>query len=83
MPAPKIFLTSADIAAVMGISVRQAQYTLNMFEQRGQVVRNGRVKMVDINVISRYLSEQDGADLKQRKRDIQDFLREYRMEAAK
>ncbi len=83
MPAPKIFLTSADIAAVMGISVRQAQYTLNMFEQQGQVVRNGRVKMVDINVISRYLSEQDGADLKQRKRDIQDFLREYRMEAAK
>lgn len=50
-----------------------------MFEQQGQVVRNGRVKMVDINVISRYLSEQDGADLKQRKRDIQDFLREYRM----
>ena len=83
MPAPKIFLTSADIAAVMGISVRQAQYTLNMFEQQGQVVRNGRVKMVDINVIIRYLSEQDGADLKQRKRDIQDFLREYRMEAAK
>ena len=83
MPAPKIFLTSADIAAVMGISVRQAQYTLNMFEQQGQVVRNGRVKMVDINVISRYLSEQDGADLKQRKRDIQDLLREYRMEAAK
>ena len=83
MPAPKIFLTSADIAAVMGISVRQAQYTLNMFEQQGQVVRNGRVKMVDINVISRYLSEQDGADLKQRKRDIQDFLRDYRMEAAK
>ena len=83
LPAPKIFLTSADIAAVMGISVRQAQYTLNMFEQQGQVVRNGRVKMVDINVISRYLSEQDGADLKQRKRDIQDFLREYRMEAAK
>lgn len=83
MPAPKIFLTSADIAAVMGISIRQAQYTLNMFEQRGQVVRNGRVKMVDINVISRYLSEQDGADPKQRKRDIQNFLREYRMEAAK
>ena len=83
MPAPKIFLTSADIAAATGISIRQAQYTLNMFEQQGQVVRNGRVKMVDINVISRYLSEQDGADLKQRKRDIQDFLREYRMEAAK
>lgn len=30
MPAAKIFLTSADISAVMGISIRQAQYTLNM-----------------------------------------------------
>ena len=78
MPAAKIFLTSADISAVMGISIRQAQYTLNMFEQRGQVVRNGRVKMVDINIFSRYLCEQDGADPKQRKHDIQEFLREQR-----
>ena len=82
MPAPKIFLTSADIAAATGISIRQAQYTLKMFEQRGQVVRNGRVKMVDINIFSRYLSEQDGTDPKQRKRDIQDFLREQKMEVA-
>ena len=69
---------SADIAAATGISIRQAQYTLNMFEQRGQVVRNGRVKMVDINIFSRYLCEQDGADPKQRKHDIQEFLREQR-----
>lgn len=83
MPAPKIFLTSSDIAAVTGISIRQAQYTLNMFERKGQVVHNGRAKMVDINIFSRYLSDQDGADPKQRKRDIQDFLREHRMEVVK
>ena len=76
MPAPKIFLTSSDIAAAIGISIRQAQYILCMFEQRGQIVRNGRIKMVDINVLSRYLSDQDGTDPKERKRDIQDFLRE-------
>ena len=76
MPAAKIFLTSADISAVMGISIRQAQYTLNMFDQRGQTVRNGRKKMVDLNIFSRFLSEQDGADLRERKRDIQEFLRE-------
>lgn len=64
MPAAKIFLTSADISAVMGISIRQAQYTLNMFDQRGQTVRNGRKKMVDLNIFSRFLSEQDGADLR-------------------
>ena len=74
MPAAKIFLTSADISAVMGISIRQAQYTLNMFDQRGQTVRNGRKKMVDLNIFSRFLSEQDGADLRERKRDIQEFL---------
>ncbi len=50
MPAAKIFLTSADISAVMGISIRQAQYTLNMFDQRGQTVRNGRKKMVDLRI---------------------------------
>lgn len=60
----------------MGISIRQAQYTLNMFDQRGQTVRNGRKKMVDLNIFSRFLSEQDGADLRERKRDIQEFLRE-------
>lgn len=75
MPAAKIFLTSADISAVMGISIRQAQYTLNMFDQRGQTVRNGRKKMVDLNIFSRFLSEQDGADLRERKRDIQESCR--------
>ena len=83
MPAPKLFLTSADIAAVTGISLRQAQYVLNMFEQRGQAIRNGRIKLVDINILSRYLSEQDGTDPKQRKKDIQDFLREQKLEALK
>lgn len=47
------------------------------------MVRNGRVKMVDINIFSRYLCEQDGADLKQRKHDIQEFLREQRTRVAK
>lgn len=83
MPAAKIFLTSTDIAAATGISLRQAQYMLNMFDLRGQAVRNGRIKMVDLNIFSRYLSEQDGADPKERKRDIQEFLRETKKEAAK
>ena len=81
MPAAKIFLTSADISAVMGISIRQAQYTLNIFDQRGQTVRNGRKKMVDLNIFTRFLSEQDGGDLRERKRDIQEFLRETKKEA--
>lgn len=83
MPATKLFLTSADISAVTGISLRQAQYVLNMFEKRGQAIRNGRIKLVDINILSRYLSEQDGTDPKQRKKDIQEFLKEQKLEALK
>lgn len=78
MPAPKIFLSSEDIAQLMGISRREAQYMLNMFERRGQAVKNGRVKLVSVSVFSRYLAEQDGQDPINHKNDIKDFLRERR-----
>ena len=78
MPAPKIFLGSDDIALLMGISRREAQYMLNMFEQRGQTIKNGRVKLVSISIFSRYLAEQDGQDPINHKNDIKDFLRERR-----
>ena len=79
MPAPKIFLTSSDIANVTGMSVRSAQNLLYMFARKGQVVRCGesnRGRMVDINIFVSYLCEQDGADPEQRKKDIKDCLRE-------
>lgn len=78
MPAPKLFLSSGDIAAVMGMSIRQAQNLLSMFELHGKVVHNGRVKLVSVDVFSRHLSEQDGTDPGERKREIQEFLREAR-----
>jgi hypothetical protein len=83
MPAAKIFLSSADIAAATGISKRQAQYLLTMFEQREQVIRNGRSKLVSIDVFSRYLSEQDGADPFEHKQEIKSFLREQKREAVR
>ena len=79
MPAPKIFLTSSDIASVTGMSVRSAQNLLYMFARKGQVVRCGesnRGRMVDINIFVSYLCEQDGADPEQRKKAIKDCLRE-------
>lgn len=79
MPAPKIFLTSGDIAEVTGMSVRSAQNILCMFARKGQVVRcadSNRGRMVDINIFVRYLCDQDGADPKERKRDIQCCLKE-------
>lgn len=83
MPAPKLFLTSNDIASVTGISIRKAQYMLNMFEVEGKVIRNGNKKMVDVRVFCKYLCDQDGADPKERKIDIQNFLRERKKEEAK
>ena len=65
MPAPKIFLTSSDIAEVTGMSVRSAQNLLYMFARKGQVIRCGdsnRGRMVDINIFVEYLCQQDGAD---------------------
>ncbi|MBR6982075.1 MAG: hypothetical protein IKH75_00855 [Ruminococcus sp.] len=79
MSAPKLFLTSNDIAAVTGMSVRSAQNMLCMFARKGQVVRCGdsnRGRMVDINILVSYLCEQDGADPEQRKKDIKECLRE-------
>lgn len=79
MPAPKLFLTSSDISDVTGMSIRSAQNMLCMFARNGQVVRSGdsnRGRMVDINIFVRYLCEQDGADPKERKRDIIECLKE-------
>lgn len=78
MPAPKIFLSSEDIAEFMGISRREAQYLLTMFEKRGQIVRNGRVKLVSVGIFSIYLSAQDGQDPSYHKNEIKDYLREKR-----
>ncbi len=79
MPAAKLFLTSSDIADVTGMSIRSAQNMLYMFAQKGQVVRCGdsnRGRMVDINIFVRYLCDQDGADPKERKKDIMECLKE-------
>ena len=79
MAAPKIFLTSGDIADVTGMSIRSAQNLLNMFAGRGQVVRCGdsnRGRMVDVNIFVKYLCDQDGADPVSRKHDIMECLRE-------
>ena len=79
MPAPRVFLTSKDIATVTGMSIRSAQNMLYMFAHQGQVVRRGdsnRGCMVDINIFVRYLCKQDGADPVERKNDIMNCLRE-------
>ena len=79
MPAPKLFLSSTDIAAVTGVCQKTAQNMLAMFAMRGQTVKSGRSnrgRLVGINIFVNYLCEQDGEDPKQRKKDVMELLRE-------
>lgn len=75
MPAARVYLNSHDIAQVTGISLREAQYMLSMFENRNQVVSHGRKKTVYIGILSKYLAQQDGSDPNEVKREIQLSLR--------
>jgi hypothetical protein len=65
---------------MLGICLREAQYMLNMFEQQGKTIRNGRSKLVLIDAFAAYLCEQDGGDTNKRKREIQDLLWEAERE---
>lgn len=76
MPAAKMFLSSKDIAEIIGISLREAQYMLCAFELKNQAITIGRRKLVDVDVFCRHLSEKDGESFKERKQNVQAFLRE-------
>lgn len=79
MPAPKLFLSTADISAVTGMCRRSAQDMMAVFQMRGQTVKSGKTsrgQLVGINTFVRYLCEMDGEDPTQRKKDIMDLLRE-------
>lgn len=79
MPAPKLFLSSADIAAVTGVCRKSAQNMLAMFDMNGQTIKSGksnRGRLVSINHFVTFLCSQDGEDFDTRKRDIMDLLRE-------
>lgn len=71
-------MTVKDIVAVTGFGIREAQYMMRMFTMKGKTVpigRGGKIRAVDLNVLARYLSEQDGVDIKERKREIVEILR--------
>ena len=79
MPARKLFLTTSDISKVTGFKMRESQYMMKMFTMKGKTVavgRGGKIRAVDVNVLARYLSEQDGTDPKERKREIVEILTE-------
>ncbi len=81
MPATKLFLTSADIAGLNGICLRSAQYMMRMFRKKGLTVMRGmtsRWQMIDIDTYVAFMCEQDGADPKQRRAYVVDYLKNAR-----
>lgn len=62
MPAPKLFIGPKEIANLMCISIREAQYTMKMFELAGRTVKFGRLQRVSIKAFADYISAQDGSN---------------------
>ena len=79
MPAPKMYLTTHDIAGLNGICLRTAQYMMRMFTNKGLTVSRGltpRGRRVDIDTYVKYMCDQDGSDPKRRKENIREYLKE-------
>ena len=62
MPAALVYVGSREISCLLGISIREAQYQLNMFESKGKVLRFGKLKKVALRTLTDYVCEQDGSD---------------------
>lgn len=58
MPAPKRrFYSAKDIQEILGISKGKANAIMHMFEYRGQLLRDGRLMRVEIQVFEDWISE--------------------------
>lgn len=58
MPSPKRrFYSAKDIQEILGISKGKANAIMHMFEYRGQLLRDGRLMRVEIQVFEDWISE--------------------------
>ena len=62
MPAPRMYIGTAEIASLLSVSGREAQRIMKVFELRGQTAMTGRLRRVSLKTFARYLSDQDGSD---------------------
>lgn len=69
-----VYIGSAEIATVLGISVREAQYKLKAFEMAGMTVNNGRKKLISVRRFAGWLAAQDGSDINSLIADIRESL---------
>ena len=62
MPAPRVYIGTAEIAALLSVSDREAQRIMKVFELRGQTAMTGRLRRVSLKTFARFISDQDGSD---------------------
>lgn len=75
MPAPTLYIGSGEIAGLLRISRREAQYMMAMFRDRGQTVNEGRISRVSLKTFARYLAAQDGSDAADTFNDLKQALK--------
>ena len=84
MPAPKrLYMNSREISGVTGVSLREAQDLLCMFEQQGNTIRSGRSRLVSVDAFAMFLCGDRPDDYLKRKYELQDVLMEYDREKRK
>ena len=73
MPAPRrLYIKANEIAAITGMCLRQAQYLVAMFREKGRTLEIGRNRHVaQIEAFAEYLSAQDGSCPVDKKRELQ------------
>lgn len=73
MPAPKRrYYSTQDVMEIMGVGKTRATQYMHMFEQRGQLFRDGKLMRIRIDVFESWLSEKDGSicDITASKRNV-------------
>lgn len=60
MPAAIRYYSPADVSEMLQVGRTKANEILNMFGQKGQLLRQGKVKRVRAEIFEAWLAEQDG-----------------------
>ena len=72
--AAPMYMTSADLAGLFQISLREAQYMMNDFDREHKVIRFGRALRVDIRYVAELMCQHE---LGARKVDKMSSIREW------
>lgn len=64
MATAQMYYNSQDIQTILNIGKRKANEILHMFEQRGELFRDGRTLRVRIDYFNKWLDRKDGPEVR-------------------